>query len=81
MSGRGVELFGAHFRNPVLLAAGTCGFGKEVASVIDLGVLGGMVTKSVTLEPRSGLPIPAPTTSAGKSSPGFVIILLEPMFL
>jgi dihydroorotate dehydrogenase (NAD+) catalytic subunit len=58
MAGSGVELFGAHFRNRVLLAAGTCGFGREVSSVIDLQALGGIVTKSVTLEPRWGNPAP-----------------------
>lgn len=53
-----MELFGTTFQNPVLLAAGTCGFGREVASVIDLEALGGLVTKSVTLEPRWGNPAP-----------------------
>ncbi len=52
------EAFGASFQNPVLLAAGTCGFGQELAEVLDLDVLGGFVTKSVTLggspwEPRA----------------------------
>lgn len=51
-------LFGASFSNPVLLAAGTCGFGEEVSEVMDLGALGGLVTKSVTLEPRKGNPAP-----------------------
>jgi len=51
-------LFGAHFKNPILLAAGTCGFGEEVAEVLDLSALGGLVTKSVTLEPRRGNPAP-----------------------
>jgi dihydroorotate dehydrogenase (NAD+) catalytic subunit len=51
-----VDLFGTHFQNPVVLAAGTCGFGMEVAEVIDLERLGGLVTKSVTLEPRHGNP-------------------------
>jgi dihydroorotate dehydrogenase (NAD+) catalytic subunit len=51
-------LFGATFRNPVLLAAGTCGFGEEVWEVMDLRALGGLVTKSVTLEPRAGNPAP-----------------------
>lgn len=46
--------FGATFQNPVLLAAGTCGFGLELADVIDLDILGGFVTKSVTVEPRVG---------------------------
>ncbi len=48
------ELFGATFQNPVLLASGTCGFGQELADVLDLDALGGFVTKSVTLEPRVG---------------------------
>lgn len=52
------DLLGLHFRNPVLLAAGTCGFGREVADVIDLDQVGGIVTKSVTLEPRLGNPSP-----------------------
>ncbi|TVP72238.1 MAG: dihydroorotate dehydrogenase [Gemmatimonadales bacterium] len=51
-------VFGLSFRNPVLLAAGTCGFGREVAEVIDLSAVGGLVTKSVTLEPRAGNPSP-----------------------
>lgn len=49
-----VQAFGATFQNPVLLAAGTCGFGREVAGVLDLESLGGFVTKSVTVEPRAG---------------------------
>ncbi len=52
------ELFGATFHNPILLAAGTCGFGEELAEVIDLERLGGFVTKSVTVEPRKGNPAP-----------------------
>ncbi len=48
------ELFGASFQNPVMLASGTCGFGVELADVMDLDALGGFVTKSVTLEPRAG---------------------------
>ena len=48
------ELFGTRFQNPVLLAAGTCGFGMELADVLDVDALGGFVTKSVTLEPRRG---------------------------
>ena len=53
-----IHLFGTTFQNPVLLAAGTCGFGQEVADVIDLEALGGLVTKSVTVEPRTGNPAP-----------------------
>ena len=59
------ELFGASFQNPVLLAAGTCGFGRELADVVELEALGGFVTKSVTLEPRRGNPPPRVTEFAG----------------
>lgn len=51
-----VELFGTTFQNPILLAAGTAGFGRELDHVIDLDVLGGIVTKAVTPEPRQGHP-------------------------
>jgi dihydroorotate dehydrogenase (NAD+) catalytic subunit len=53
-----VRLFGVTFQNPVLLAAGTAGFGREVDGVIDLEALGGIVTKAVTPEPRRGHPAP-----------------------
>lgn len=51
-----VELFGVTFHNPILLAAGTAGFGRELDRVIDLEALGGIVTKAVTPEPRQGHP-------------------------
>jgi len=52
------RVLGVDFQNPVLLAAGTCGFGRELEDVVDLESLGGFVTKSVTLEPRTGNPAP-----------------------
>jgi dihydroorotate dehydrogenase (NAD+) catalytic subunit len=52
------EVFGRRFQNPVLLAAGTAGFGRELAGVLDLDRLGGLVTKAVSLEPREGNPPP-----------------------
>jgi dihydroorotate dehydrogenase (NAD+) catalytic subunit len=54
----GISVFGTQFQNPILLAAGTAGFGREVAGVIDLDRLGGIVTKSVSPEPRKGHPPP-----------------------
>ena len=54
----GVNLFGVRFQNPVLLASGTCGFGAEVMSVTRVESLGGLVTKSVTRDPRGGNPGP-----------------------
>ena len=42
------------FKNPVLTASGTCGFGEEVADFIDLSRLGGFVMKGTTLKHREG---------------------------
>lgn len=60
-----MRLLGEDFQNPVLLAAGTCGFGQELEDVIDLDGLGGFVTKSVTLEPRAGNLAPRVTEFSG----------------
>jgi dihydroorotate dehydrogenase (NAD+) catalytic subunit len=51
-------LLGCRFQNPVFLAAGTAGFGRELDGVVDLDRLGGLVTKAVSLEPRRGNPPP-----------------------
>jgi len=53
-----VELAGIALRNPVLTASGTFGYGLELAPFVDLRRLGGIVTKSLTLEPRWGNPPP-----------------------
>ncbi|HJP32970.1 MAG TPA: dihydroorotate dehydrogenase [Candidatus Latescibacteria bacterium] len=45
---------GIELRNPVLLASGTCGYGDELAPFLDLSRLGGIVTKTITPEPRPG---------------------------
>ena len=49
-----VDLGGIALRNPVLTASGTFGYGTEFAPFLDLRRLGGIVTKSLTLEPRAG---------------------------
>lgn len=46
------------FKNPILLASGTCGNGKEINKFYDINILGGFVTKSITLNPREGNPNP-----------------------
>lgn len=48
----------ARFRNRVLLASGTAGYGTELDGVADLDRLGGLVTKCVSLLPRHGNPPP-----------------------
>ena len=49
-----VKIAGVEFSNPVLVASGTFGYGEEYSSLIDLNKLGGIVTKSITLETREG---------------------------
>lgn len=51
-----VEVFGATFQNPILLASGTCGYGEEYSHLVPVDELGGIVTKAVTPERRSGNP-------------------------
>jgi dihydroorotate dehydrogenase (NAD+) catalytic subunit len=46
------------FQNPIVLAAGTAGYGEELTGVIALDRLGGLVTKAVSREPRAGAPAP-----------------------
>ena len=53
-----ITVFDTTFQNPILLAAGTAGFGRELADVVDLDSLGGLVTKAVSPEPRQGHPGP-----------------------
>jgi dihydroorotate dehydrogenase (NAD+) catalytic subunit len=53
-----VDLAGIALRNPVLTASGTFGYGLEFAPFLDLRSIGGLVTKSLTLLPRSGNPPP-----------------------
>lgn len=53
-----VEIAGVKFRNPVLAASGTFGYGKEYEELVDLKEIGGFVTKSITLAPTAGNPPP-----------------------
>ncbi len=46
------------FQNPLLLAAGTAAYGRELAGVIDIDALGGLVTKAVSPEARKGAAAP-----------------------
>jgi len=46
------------FQNPVLLAAGTAAYGRELSGVMNLDALGGIVTKAVSPEPRHGAASP-----------------------
>jgi dihydroorotate dehydrogenase (NAD+) catalytic subunit len=51
-----VNLAGVELRNPLVAAAGTCGYVDELADVLDPAHLGAVVTKSITRDPREGHP-------------------------
>ncbi len=51
-----VKLAQLELQNPIILASGT--FDRTLADKIDISKLGGLVTKTITLEPREGNPLP-----------------------
>src|ERR1700694_1127983 len=53
-----IEIAGVRFRNPVIGASGTFGYGLEFAGIIDLNRLGGFATKGLSAPPLSGNPPP-----------------------
>lgn len=52
------KVAGIEFSNPVIMASGTYGFGKEYSEYIDLNTLGGISVKGLTLKERKGNPPP-----------------------
>ena len=58
MADLSVELCGLRLKNPVIAASGTFGFGREFDELYDIGLLGGVSTKGLTLEARLGNPVP-----------------------
>jgi dihydroorotate dehydrogenase (NAD+) catalytic subunit len=48
------EAMGLKFKNPIIAASGTFGFGEEFSQIYDLSILGGICSKGLTLTPRSG---------------------------
>ena len=53
-----VRVAGLEFQNPVVLAAGTAAYGRELDAIVHLDSLGALVTKAVSPKPRSGAPSP-----------------------
>ena len=53
-----IDFAGIRLKNPIFTASGTCGYFDELSDFIDLNSLGGFITKSITLEPREGNPLP-----------------------
>lgn len=79
-----VELAGLSLQNPLLLASGTAGYGRELDAVVDLDSLGGLVTKAVSVEPRAGADAPRVAefpsgmmNAVGLANPGVEAVLSE----
>jgi dihydroorotate dehydrogenase (NAD+) catalytic subunit len=53
-----VVICGIRFRNPVLAASGTFGYGVEFENLVDLNSVGGIVVKGLSKEPIAGNPAP-----------------------
>ncbi len=75
-------------KNPILSASGTFGYGKEVESFVDPSVYGGIVGKSISLEPRKGNPLPRTWETAsgmlnsiGLQNPGIDAFISDPSYL
>jgi len=65
MANLSVNLCGVTLKNPVIGASGTVGFGREFHELFDIGSIGGISTKGMTLEPRLGNPTPRIAESRG----------------
>lgn len=49
-----VNVGSVQFKNPIILASGTCGFGRELSEYMDLSKLGALSSKGLTMLPRDG---------------------------
>lgn len=49
-----INFAGIKMKNPVTVASGTFGYGREFSQFFDLNKLGGIITKGTSLKPRSG---------------------------
>ena len=86
-AGRGVlavQAAGLEFQNPIVLAAGTAAYGRELADVVGLDRLGGIVTKAVSPDPRVGAPSPRVAefdggmiNAVGLANPGVADVVRE----
>lgn len=79
-----IEIPGLNLKNPIMPASGCFGFGKEYSQFYDLSLLGAIMIKATTVEPRFGNPTPrvAETSSGmlnaiGLQNPGLEKVVSE----
>lgn len=53
-----LDFAGLELASPVMTASGTCGYADELSEFMDMSLLGGITTKSISLKPRKGNPTP-----------------------
>ena len=79
-----VNLPGLNLKNPIIPASGTAGFGEELSNIYDLNVLGGIMIKATSVNPKRGNKTPrvAETyggmlNSIGLENPGLEVVVSE----
>ena len=79
-----VNLPGLNLKNPIIPASGTAGFGEELSNIYDLNVLGGIMIKATSVNPKRGNKTPrvAETyggmlNSIGLENPGLDVVVSE----
>jgi len=74
-----VSIGNLQLKNPITVASGTAGYGQELSQFIDIGALGAIFTKGLSLKPRAGNPGPriAETPSGMLNSIGLENVGLE----
>lgn len=65
MSNLKVNIAGVEFKNPIITASGTFGFGREYDRFYNIEELGGICTKGLTIKPKIGNPPPRIAESYG----------------
>ena len=84
MSKIAVKLPGLDLKNPIIPASGTAGFGEELAGMYDLSILGGIMIKATSVNPKKGNPTPRVAEtyggmlySIGLENPGLEVVKNE----
>lgn len=79
-----VKLPGLDLKNPIIPASGTAGFGEELSNIYDLDILGGIMIKATSVNPKRGNKTPrvAETyggmlNSIGLENPGLDVVINE----
>lgn len=84
MSRLAVKLPGLNLKNPIIPASGCFGYGEEFSEYYDLSLLGGIMIKAITLEPRVGNDLPrvcetdaGMMNAIGLKNPGLEVVIQE----